>query len=85
MQEVREVQHGIWIDEQWIRDAGLSGRLRILVQPGEIRILPEDEEAEKKPSSKGWDAFRLLGDDAQNGSLKNAAEDHDQYLYGNDE
>ena len=85
MQEVREVQHGIWIDEQWIRDAGLSGRLRILVQPGEIRILPEDQEIEKQPSPKGWDAFRSLGDDAQNGNLKNAGEDHDQYLYGKDE
>lgn len=37
-QEVLQVQHGIWIDEQWIQDAGLKGRLRILVQPGEIRI-----------------------------------------------
>ena len=51
--EVREVQHGIWIDEQWIRDAGLGGRLRILVQPGEIRILPESEDQEQNVSSNG--------------------------------
>jgi hypothetical protein len=85
VQEVLTVQHGIWIDEQWIRDAGLGGRLRILVQPGEIRILPGTEENDPKVSSKGWEVFRSLGDDAQPGNLENAAEEHDRYLYGKDE
>jgi len=84
-QELLEVQHGIWIDEQLIRDAGLGGRLRIVVEPGEIRILPSIEETEPQDSSKGWEIFRTLGNDAPAGHLKNAAEDHDRYLYGKDE
>lgn len=82
--EMLEVQHGLWIDEQLIRDAGLGGRLRILVQPGEIRILPNEESA-SKPSARGWEIFRSLGDDASAGNLTNAAEDHDNYLYGKSE
>jgi len=82
VKEVLEVQHGIWIDEQWIRESGLEGRLRVLVQPGDIRILPGADENEARASSKGWDVFRMLGDDAQPGKLENAAEEHDRYLYG---
>ena len=85
VQEVLEVQHGIWIDEQWIRDAGLGRRLRVVVQPGEIRILPGASENESRSSSKGWDVFRALGNDAQPGWLDNAAEEHDRYLYGKGE
>jgi hypothetical protein len=80
VQELLEVKHGIWIDEQWIRDAGLGDRLRILVQPGEIRILPGNVENEPNESSKGWEVFRSLGDDAPSGNLENAAEAHDRYL-----
>lgn len=83
--EVLEVQHGIWIDERWIRDAGLEGQLRVLIQPGEIRILPASSETSPDSSSKGWDVFRSLGNDAQAGQLRNAAEDHDRYLYGKNE
>ena len=32
------MQHGIWIDQQRLRDAGLLGHLEIIVQSGEIRI-----------------------------------------------
>jgi hypothetical protein len=85
IQEVLEVQHGIWIDEQWIRDAGLGRRLRVIVQPGEIRIVPTLPETETPSLSQGWDVFRSLGNDAQPGQLDNAAEDHDRYLYGKDE
>lgn len=84
-QEVLEVQHGIWIDEQLIRDAGLEGRLRILIAPGEIRILSSEESTDPAESAHGWDLFRTLGDDAEPGHLKNAAEEHDRYLYGKDE
>jgi hypothetical protein len=83
--EILEVQHGIWIDERWIRDAGLEGQLRVLIQPGEIRILPATSRDDSKSSSKGWDVFRSLGNNAQPGQLKNASEDHDGYLYGKSE
>lgn len=81
-QEVLEVQQGIWIDEQWIRNAGLGTRLQVVVRPGEIRILPVPDEAERKESPRGWEVFRSLGRDAQPGRLPNAAAEHDRYLYG---
>lgn len=90
-QEVLEVQQGIWIDERRIRDAGLGTRLQVVVQPGEIRILPvpaehvswtDRTEAERQGSAKGWEVFRSLGRDAQPGQLPNAAVEHDRYLYG---
>jgi hypothetical protein len=82
-QQVLKVQQGIWIDEQWIRNAGLSAHLRVLVQPGEIRILAVPTEGEQQAwSEKGWDVFRSLGRDAQPGQLPNAAIEHDRYLYG---
>jgi hypothetical protein len=81
-QEVLEIRQGIWIDEQWIRNAGLGTRLQVIVRPGEIRILPVRDEFERQESSKGWEVFRSLGCDAQSGRLPNAAVEHDRYLYG---
>jgi hypothetical protein len=82
-QQVLEVQQGIWIDEQWLRDAGLGRRLQVRVQPGEIRILTAPTEIEQRePSERGWEVFRSLGRDAQPGQLRDAAVEHDRYLYG---
>jgi hypothetical protein len=80
---VVQVQQGIWIDEQWIQSAGLGAQLRIIVQPGEIRVLGlPTEMKEGEVPEKGWDVFRSLGHDALPGRLPNAAIDHDRYLYG---
>lgn len=77
-----EVQHGIWIEDEWIRNARLGSRLKVVVRPGEIRILPVKTATERaKPSEKGWDVFRTLGDNAPLGDLRNASTDHDRYLY----
>lgn len=82
-QQVLEVQQGIWIDERWLREAGLGSRLQVVVQPGEIRILAGPTEVEQQePSEQGWEVFRSLGRDAQPGQLQNAAAEHDRYLYG---
>ena len=42
---VREVTANEYlvVDQQTLAEAGLTGRLRLVVQPGEIRILPEAE------------------------------------------
>jgi hypothetical protein len=80
-QKVLEVQQGIWINEQWIRNAGLGTHLQVVVQPGEIRILPVRDKPERPESSTGWEVFRSLGHDAQPGRLPNAAVEHDRYLY----
>ena len=80
--QVLEVQQGIWIDEQWIRRAGLGGRLQVVVQPGEIRILAAVSEVGRSESmEQGWNVFRTLGRDAQSGQLPNAAVEHDRFLY----
>lgn len=77
------VRQGVWIDEQWLRKAGLGSRLQIEMKNGEIRIQTASEPTElDNPSEEGWNALRVLGNDALVGSLKNAAEDHDRYLYG---
>ena len=81
-QHVLEVRQGIWIDGQWIDDAGLGSRLEVVVMPGEIRLLPVHCEVEHKEPVQGWDTFRSLGDDASPGRLTNAAANHNQYLYG---
>lgn len=40
MPNVLEIQQGIWLDEQILRRAGVGAQWQVLVQPGEIRILP---------------------------------------------
>jgi len=80
--EVIDVRHGIWIEEQWLRRAGLGTRLQVVVGSGQIRILSLPEEAEQqKISDQGWEIFQSLGSDAQPGQLQNAAQKHDRYLY----
>lgn len=80
-QQTIEVQQGIWIDERWIRSAGLGHQVQ--VQPGGIRIVAGSSETEEHwPDMTGWDVLRSLGSDAQPGQLQNAAEEHDRYLYG---
>jgi hypothetical protein len=77
-----EVRQGIWIDKEWLKNAGLGGQLHVLVQPGEIRILPGTGTPKQAGTTLGWDVFRTLGDDATPGQLPDAAADHDRYLYG---
>jgi len=81
--EIIYVKQGVWIDEQWLQKAGLGPRVQIESIPGEIRIHSVSAlSGEKKPSQKGWNAFRTLGDDALTGCLENASTSHDRYLYG---
>lgn len=81
--QVLEIQQGIWIDEQWIRQAGLGGPLQVVVQPGEIRIKAV-EVVEPESLESGWSVFRTLGQDAPPGQLPNAAVEHDRILYRKD-
>jgi hypothetical protein len=79
---VLEVRQGVWIDEQWLKEVGLGNRVQVIMSSGEIRIQDASQSEElTQPSEKGWAIFRTLGDDAPIGTLKNASEDHDQYLY----
>jgi len=81
--QVLNVTQGVWIDAQWLQKAGLGSRVQIEMRTGEIHIQAVSETTEEaKPSEKGWDTFRALGDHAVVGCLKNAAQNHDRYLYG---
>ncbi len=46
------------VDQKTLNEAGLTGRLRLVVQPGEIRILPE---AESDPEKMVDDLVGRLG------------------------
>ena len=53
------------------------------MKPGEIRIQTASETSEDvSPTKKGWDIFQVFGNNAVMGCLKNAAQNHDRYLYG---
>jgi len=81
--QVLNVSQGVWIDARWLHKAGLGSRLQVEVKPGEIRIHSvSDTIGNENPSEKGWKAFLSLGDNALPGRLRNAAQDHDRYLYG---
>jgi hypothetical protein len=81
--QILNVRQGVWIDKRWLHKAGLGSRLKVEMRTGEIRIQTASEMPEDiKPSKKGWNTFRVLGNNAAVGCLKNAAENHDHYLYG---
>jgi len=81
--QILKVSQGIWIDERWLHKIGLGSQVEIKMKTGEIRIQAASKTTKKtKPSKKGWDTFHTLGDNAVNGYLKNAAQNHDRYLYG---
>jgi len=80
--QVLEIQQGVWIDERWLQSAGLGPRIQVVVQAGEIRIVPALGETEQPQSAElGWNVFRALGKNARPGKLPNAAAEHDRYLY----
>ncbi len=82
--QILEVERGVWISEQWLRKAGLAGRVQVIVRPREIRIqeLMHETSAEPgQPSERGLQMLHSLGADAEPGQLPNAATEHDRYLY----
>lgn len=84
--QVLEVQHGIWIDGEWLQSAGLGSPLQVIVQSGEIRIVSAQSRAISPTSSaNAWRVFRSFGKNASVGRLKNASKEHDRYLYGKKE
>ena len=80
---VFDVTQGIWIDERWLHKAGLGSRVQVEMRTGEIRIRATSKTVEEiKPSQKGLDFLKTLGDNAVVGCLENSARNHDRYLYG---
>lgn len=52
-----------------------------LVPKSIVKVLITLEDTEKENSTEAWDLFRSMGRTAAKGKLKNAAEEHDRYLY----
>lgn len=78
-----KVQQGLWIAEQWLQSAGLGHHVQVLVEQGEIRIVPASTEAAlPEEAEEGWNVFRTLGNDAPVGKFTDASLNHDRYLYG---
>ena len=78
-----EIRQGIWFDGEWLKEAGLGHHVQIIMQSGEIRIHGiSEQENSGHVSTRGWDTFRQLGNEAPIGTLNNASENHDSYLYG---
>lgn len=46
---VVEAQKGVWIEERFLRQAHLGERLQVVVEEGEIRILPTTTETPRLP------------------------------------
>ncbi len=81
--QILNVSQGVWIDKRWLQKAGLGSRLQVEMRTGEIRIQTASKTNEDvEPSEKGWYTFQTLGDNAVAGSMENAAQNHDCYLYG---
>jgi hypothetical protein len=53
------------------------------MKTGEIRIQTASKaNKDIEPTEKGRSIFQTLGDNAADGCMKNAAQNHDRYLYG---
>lgn len=66
-QIVLEEQKGLWIEAQLLQQAGLGKRLRVVVRPGEIQILPLATVSDSLP-------YGVANDEAQ-AVLKEAREE----------
>ncbi len=85
MNEIQVIEscQGIWIEEKWLHKAGLGLWVEVEMKNGEICIRPTSGAVTpRRTSEKGWNVFRTLGDDAEEGCLRDASEHHDIYLYG---
>jgi len=57
---VLEEQKGLWIEEQLLRQADLGERLRVVVEKGEIRILPAVAISSQLPYDTPADEAQLI-------------------------
>ena len=81
--QIINVRQGVWIDKRWLQKAGLGSRLQVEMKTGEIRIHAASKiNNDRVPTEKGWSTLQTLGDNAVDGCMKNAAQNHDSYLYG---
>ena len=82
-QQLLELRQGVWINRRYLEEAGLTNKLKIIVQQGEIRILDATpNESETIGTEEGWEAFLSIEAEASPGKLSDASTNHDRYLYG---
>ncbi len=59
-QIVLEEQKGLWIETQLLQQAGLGKRLRVVVKPGEIQILPLATVSDSLPYDVTYDEAQAV-------------------------
>jgi len=57
---VLEAQRGLWIEERFLRQARLGERLEVVVEEGEIRILPAATETPRLPYGVAADEMQTV-------------------------
>ena len=70
---VLEAQKGLWIEEHLLQQAQLGDRIRVVVEEGEIRILPVETVPDRFP-------YQVTADEAQ--AMLKAVREETITLYG---
>lgn len=78
--QIVELEQGLWIQQNWLKQAGLDDKVQIVIQQGEIRILAAITSLNQN-QEKGWDVFLSLEKDAPKGQVADISTNHDNYLY----
>lgn len=78
--QIAELKQGLWIEQNWLQEAGLDDKVQIIIQDGEIRILAVTATTQQNQET-GWEVFLSLEKNAPTGENANVSTNHDNYLY----
>ena len=78
--QVIELEQGVWIQPQWLKEAGLNDKVQIVIQEGEIHLKRASDTSNLK-QEEGWEMFLSLEEDAPTGQITDISANHDNYLY----
>ena len=78
--QVIELEQGLWIQPQWLKEAGLNDKVQIVIQEGEIHLKRASDTSNLK-QEEGWEMFLSLEEDAPTGQITDLSVNHDNYLY----
>ncbi|WP_413174695.1 hypothetical protein [Anabaena azotica] len=79
--QIIDLEQGLLITQNWLKEAGLGDRVQVVIQQGEIRISSVDKEEWTESQEDAWNVFLSLEQDAPSGQVADVSTNHDQYLY----
>ena len=56
-----ELQQGLWIQQQWLIEAGLDDKVQIVIQEGEIRIISASQSSLTISTASSSPLSRIVG------------------------